>query len=60
MREVKLLALNIIQEITTGNDIKIIKRNVEKILKLCTKYNIPTSDDGFDFDSNDEDGNFFD
>ena len=46
-RKIKLLALNSIQEIAVGNDIKIIKKNIEKILLLCTDY--------IDFTDNEDD-----
>jgi hypothetical protein len=57
-REVKLLALDIIQEIAVGNDIEIIKKNIEKILLLSTDYiDFTVVDD--DIEDTDREQSFF-
>ena len=48
-RKIKLLAMDSIHEISVGNDILILKKNIEKILLLCTDY-IDFNDDEDDED----------
>lgn len=49
-RKIKLLALDSIQEISVGNDILVLKKNIEKILLLVTDYI------DFNNDEDDEEG----
>ena len=53
-RKIKLLAMDSIQEIAVGNDIMVLKKNIEKILLLCTDYIDFDDEDEDDYEDNDE------
>ena len=58
-RKIKLLAMNSIQEIAVGNNIKIIKKNIEKILLLCTDYIDFTDNEDEEDEEDDKVSSFF-